>query len=172
MAWRVRRAEALDAEALALVASATFLDAFAGVLDGDDIVAHCRAHNSPEAFESWIGDPESAIAIAEAMPGNAPLGYTLLTAPDLPIEIATTDIELKRIYTLSRWHGAGMGAALMKQALDDAADLGKTRVLLGVYGDNARARAFYERQGFTLAGERRFLVGNTWHDDVIYSREV
>ncbi len=172
MAWRVRRAEARDAAALALVASATFLDAFAGILDGDDIVAHCRAYNSLEAFAAWIDDSESAVAIVEAVPGNAPLGYMLLTAPDLPIETGPADIELKRIYTLSRWHGAGMGAALMNQALDDAAAMGKRRILLGVYGENARARAFYERHGFTLAGERRFLVGNTWHDDVIYARDV
>ncbi|RIA45857.1 acetyltransferase (GNAT) family protein [Hephaestia caeni] len=172
MAWRVRAAERDDAAALALVASATFLDAFAGVLDGADIIAHCLKHNTPAAFADWIDDPDSAVAVVEAIPGGAPLGYMLLTTPDLPIETGPQDIELKRIYTLSRWHGAGMGPALMNQALDDAANLGKNRILLGVYGGNARARAFYERHGFALVGERRFLVGTTWHDDVIYARAV
>ncbi|HVI98645.1 MAG TPA: GNAT family N-acetyltransferase [Sphingomonas sp.] len=161
-----------DAAALALVASATFLDTFAGVFDGADIVAHCAANSTPAKFADWIDDPESAVALVEAIPGAAPLGYMLLTTPDLPIETGPDDIELKRIYTLSRWHGAGMGAALMNQARDDAGKMGKRRILLGVYGENAQARAFYERQGFVLAGERRFLVGNTWHDDVIYARPV
>ncbi|MCM8731383.1 GNAT family N-acetyltransferase [Hephaestia sp. GCM10023244] len=172
MAWRVRAAVRDDAAALALVAAATFLDAFAGVLEGADIVAHCGKHNTPAAFAEWIDDPAGAVALVEAIPGGAPLGYMLLTAPDLPIETGPDDIELKRIYTLSRWYGAGMGPALMNQAFDDAADLGKSRILLGVYGGNLRARAFYERHGFVLAGERRFLVGSTWHDDVVYAREV
>ena len=62
---------------------------------------------------------------------------------------------------LSRLHGSGLGAELMERALNDARAMGKRRVLLGVYGGNARARAFYERQGFAVAGERRFLVGET-----------
>lgn len=172
MAWRVRAAARDDAAALALVASASFLDAFAGVLDGADIVAHCLKHNTLAAFADWIDDPESAVALVEAIPGGAPLGYMLLTTPDLPIETGSQDIELKRIYTLSRWHGAGIGPALMNQAFDDAASLGKSRILLGVYGGNARARAFYERHGFAPIGERRFLVGDSWHDDVIYAREI
>src|SRR3546814_16279617 len=94
----------------------------------------------------------------------------LLTAPDLPIETGPQDTELKRIYTLSRWHGAGMGPALMNQALDDAANLGKSRILLGVYGGNAGARVFYARHGFSIIGERRFLFADTWAADVNYDR--
>ena len=43
---------------------------------------------------------------------------------------------------------------------------------LGVLGTNARACTFYERQGFVVAGERRFLVGDTWHDDLVYARDI
>ncbi|TPG21551.1 GNAT family N-acetyltransferase [Sphingomonas koreensis] len=168
----VRRAVAEDAAALALVGAATFLDTFAGILTGADIVAHCAANNAAEKFAAWIADPASVVAIAEAGDGRAPIGYTVLTPPDLPIEIGSADIELKRIYALSRMHGSGLGAQLMERALADAAALGKERVLLGVYGDNARARAFYERQGFTLAGTRRFRVGETLHDDVVYARVI
>src|SRR3546814_11916400 len=86
MAWRVRAAAREDAAALALVASATFLDAFAGVLDGADLVAHCLKHNTPATFADWIDDPDSAVAVVEAVPGGAPPGYILLTAPDLPLD--------------------------------------------------------------------------------------
>src|SRR3546814_4027335 len=93
----------------------------------------------------------------------------LLTAPDLPIETGPQDTELKRIYTLSRWHGAGMGPALMNQALADAANLGKSRILLGVYVGNARSRVFYERHCFALIGARRFLFGDNLRAHVIYA---
>jgi GNAT superfamily N-acetyltransferase len=170
LSWHVRRAVAEDAAALALIASATFLDTFAGILGGADIVAHCAANSTPAKFTGWLSDRVSVVTLAETERGRAPIGYSVLTVPDLPVDTRRGDIELKRIYTLSRAHGSGLGAALMGRALDDARELGRTRVLLGVYGGNARARAFYERQGFTLAGARRFLVGATWHDDVIYAR--
>jgi len=168
----VRRAVAEDAAALALVASATFLDAFAGILNGRDIVAHCAQNNTPARFADWLGDPASVVTLAETGHGAAPLGYSVLTTPDLPIETAPGDVELKRIYLLSRLHGSGLGAELMARALADARALGKSRMLLGVYGGNARARAFYERQGFAVVGARRFLVGETWHDDAVYARAL
>jgi GNAT superfamily N-acetyltransferase len=168
----MRRAGAGDSPALALVAAATFLDAFAGVLSGADIVAHCAANSSTAKFAQWLEDGVTIISIAEAANGAAPLGYTVLTVPDLPIDPLPGDVELKRIYTLSRVHGSGLGPALMARAIEDAQRAGHRRILLGVYGANSRARAFYERQRFVLAGTRRFLVGQTWHDDVVYARPI
>lgn len=171
MEWRLRRAGAGDAAALSLIAGATFLEAFAGILDGADIVTHVARNSSEAAFEAYIRD--GAIAhLAEAVAGAAPLGYTLLTAPDLPIPTGEGDIELKRIYTLAPMHGAGLGAALMANALGDAREVGYRRMLLGVYGGNRRAQRFYEKQGFAVAGTRRFLVGATWHDDLIFARDL
>lgn len=170
--WRLRRAGADDAAAVALVAAASFLETFAGVIDGADIVAHVARKSSVADFAAWAQGPDSIVTLAEHPVGAAPIGYSLLTPPDFPIETDEHDIELRRIYALSRCHGEGLGQALMTQALSDARELGKTRMLLGVLGRNARARAFYEKQGFKLAGERRFLVGASWFDDVIYARAL
>src|SRR3546814_7241213 len=74
MAWRVRAAAREDAAALALVASATFLDAFAGVLDGADIVAHCLKPHTPAAFADWIGAPERGGAVVAGITRGAPPG--------------------------------------------------------------------------------------------------
>lgn len=169
-AWTLRRAEERDAAALALVASATFLEAFAGVLDGADIVAHCAANSSATAFAKWTRDPASAVVLAEAERGRAPLGYAVLTAPDLPIASQDGDVELKRIYALTHTHGTGLGPALMARAIEDARGLEGKRLLLGVYGGNARAQRFYVKQGFAVVGTRRFLVGATWHDDLVFAR--
>jgi diamine N-acetyltransferase len=170
-AWRLRRAGAEDTDALALVAGATFLEAFAGVLDGTDIVAHVGRNSSAGAFARYLA--AGAIAtLAEIEPGAAPVGYTLLTAPDLPVAPEQGDIELKRIYALAPYHGTGLGAALIARALVDALDMKCARVLLGVYGGNRRAHRFYEKHGFSVVGERRFLVGATWHDDRVYGRAV
>ncbi len=60
----------------------------------------------------------------------------------------------------------------MAQAIADARDLGSIRMLLGVFAGNHRARAFYERQGFAIVAERRFKVGATLHDDMVYARAI
>ncbi|PTS77925.1 GNAT family N-acetyltransferase [Sphingomonas sp. HMWF008] len=170
--WRLRSAGAADADALALVASASFLETYAGSLDGADMVAHCLANNTREKFAAWASDPLSAVTLAEVVPGFAPLGYTVLTSVDLPVEARAGDIELRRIYTMGRLHGTGAGPALMMQALADAARLGKSRILLGVWGENHRAHRFYERQGFSVIGTRAFKVGSVVHDDLVYARSV
>ena len=45
-------------------------------------------------------------------------------------------------------------------------------MLLGVFGGNHRAQRFYEKQGFVVAGTRKFKVGLTHHDDLIYARAI
>ena len=172
MTWRLRRAGPGDAPALALVASATFLDTYATVLSGADIVAHCTTKNSIAVFEDWLADPATVVTLAEYEPGHAPIGYTVLTAPDFPIETGPADIELRRIYLMKQAHGSSLGAALMTRALEDAAAAARTRVLLGVWDQNTRARAFYERHGFEVIGTRQFTVGTTLHDDPVYARAI
>lgn len=172
-AWRVRAAGPADADALSLVASATFLDTYAGSLDGSDMVAHCAAKNRPETFADWASDPRDAVLIGEIVPGYAPVGYAVLTSTvDLPVPSETGDIELRRIYALSRMHRSGLGPALMRSAIDAAAALGSKRILLGVWGENHRAHRFYERQGFAVIGTRQFRVGAVVHDDLVYARRL
>jgi len=172
MDWRLRRAGADDAPALAAVAAATFLETFAGVLTGPDILAHVARNSSAVKFAGWAESPDSAVTIAEHPSGGAPVGYALMTPPDFPIDMQDGDVELRRIYALSLTRGTGLGHALMARAVEDALALGGRRMLIGVLGTNRRARDFYEREGFVLFGERRFLVGDTWHDDVVYGRAI
>lgn len=168
MSWAIREAGPEDCEALALVGAATFLDTFAGILDGAAIVAHCRREHSAEAYGVYLRSGASAWLV-ETIEGAAPIGYALLAAPALPGS-ETGDLELKRIYILSRFQGCGLGAALMHKAAGEAAQAGALRLLLGVYADNARALAFYRKQGFARIADRRFRVGNRDYDDVVLAR--
>jgi diamine N-acetyltransferase len=170
--WRLRRAGSANAAACSLVASATFLETFAGTIAADDIVAHTRTRSNEAAFSSWIADPASVVTLAEAEPGSAPIGYSVVTAPDLPVALEANDVELKRIYLLAPWQGQGVAGALMERAVADATVLGASRLLLGVYEGNQRARRFYDRQGFEVVGTRRFLVGASWFDDLVFARNL
>ena len=168
--WTVRRARPGDAEALALVGAATFLETYAGEMPGADIVAHCGARHDAVLYADWLahGWP---IWLAEA-PQGAPVGYAVLSEPDIP-QRAPGDLELKRIYALSRLHGSGVGQALFGLAVEEARARGAPRLLVGAYANNHRALAFYRRRGFREIGARSFSVGaTTFDDDVVLALEL
>lgn len=170
MEWRVREAGATDAERLALVGAATFLETFAGLLDGEAIVAHCREEHSAAAYRRYL-EAGGRAWLAESLVGEAPIGFALAGESTLPGGNPDgSDFELKRIYALSRFHGSGLGAALMQAALDHAGQRGARRLLLGVYAGNERAMAFYRKQGFEPIARRRFQVGDRDYDDIVFAK--
>jgi ribosomal protein S18 acetylase RimI-like enzyme len=156
-----------DEEALALVGAATFLETFAGLLTGEDILAHCRVQHGASQYAAWLADAKYRLCLAEWK--SAPVGFGVLSPPDLPVAITKDDIELKRIYLLHRFQGGGMGRRLLEWSTAEARELGRKRLLLGVKADNTAALAFYDRVGFVRIGERKFLVGSMLCDDYILS---
>ncbi|SFS02095.1 Ribosomal protein S18 acetylase RimI [Granulicella pectinivorans] len=160
-----------DAQMLSAVSVATFLDAFAGILPGTSMVEHCRVNLSAEKYAHYLGLPRTRIWVAETAVQQGPVGYAMVSAPELPIaDPEPTDLELKRIYLLSRFHGGGAGRALMDQAVEGARAQGARRLFLGVYGGNTRALAFYAKAGFAIVGTRRFQMGFEVFDDYVLAR--
>jgi ribosomal protein S18 acetylase RimI-like enzyme len=184
----LRRATADDASTLALVGAATFLEAFTWLLPGADILAHAAKNHSAAAYLKYLDAPYTRITLAITGPAagfpqepGAPVGYAMLTAPELPtLKTGPQDIELKRIYLFSRFRcapvagqpGVRPAQALMDAALADARSLGRTRLLLGTHASNLRAIGFYRRNGFAEAGKRTFQVGNQVCDDLIFARPL
>lgn len=60
-----------------------------------------------------------------------------------------TPLQLHALYVLARYHGTGIGQALLERALGDRP------AQLWVAEENPRARAFYRRNGFEPTGERK-----------------
>lgn len=168
LGFTIRPAAAADAGALALVAQATFLEAYAGLVSGADILAHAESQNSANAFCAMLAEG-ARVWIAEADRTCAPLGFAVLVPSTLP-DAQVGDIELKRIYVLDRCQGSGLAAALLDTVV--AASAGHTRLTLGVNRDNAKAQGFYRKHGFAIAGTRTFTVGTTTFDDYIYARPL
>lgn len=172
MDWTLREAATADADRLALIGGATFLETFAGLLDGTAIVAHCVREHSASAYRRYL-DQGARAWLVETVAGGAPVGFSLLGRADLPgCSADGRDVELKRIYTLSRFHGGGVGRALMEEAVAAAETGGHERLLLGVFAGNERARAFYAKNGFVQIADRRFRVGDREYDDVVLARPV
>ena len=183
----LRRATEADAAALALVGGATFLEAFTWMLPGADIVEFCARQHTSELYAAYLARPSTRITLA-VTGVDCPVGYAMVTAPDLPsFDVQPDDVELKRIYLFSRFRGAetavlgpdgqpiaGLraGQALMDAAVADARELRAKRLLLGTHAGNERAIRFYERNGFEAAGTRTFHVGSQQCCDLILARPL
>ncbi len=172
MILNIRRATSGDEDRLALVGSATFLETFAGVLDGTAIVAHCGREHSAPTYRKYL-EAGAAAWLVETEVSAGPVGFALMDIPDLPGgQNDGSDVELKRIYLLSKFQGAGIGSALLDCTLDEARRRNAQRLLLGVYAHNHRARRFYSNNGFLQIGERRFRIGTKDYDDVVLARSI
>jgi diamine N-acetyltransferase len=169
---RVRRAAPDDAGQLAHIGVATFIESYTEIIDGANMAAHCTRQHSQAVYEAYLANPQVSVWLAEYNETGAPVGYAVNCPPDLPIPIQPGDVELKRIYALSRFHGSGAGKALMDAATADAKARGASRLLLGTYEENHRAVAFYKKHGFELAGTRQFQVGERLYDDIVMAKRL
>ena len=166
-----RKAGVHDADALALLGSATFLATFAFDHPGQPLIEHLRTEHSPEYYANALAQPGVEIVMGET-PLGAPVGYAMITPPSHPDLQQDGDIELKRIYLLGPWQGGGNGRQLLEQAFAIAAERGAKRMLLAVYENNEKAIAFYERAGFAAIGNTVFMVGDVPFRDMVYARAL
>jgi ribosomal protein S18 acetylase RimI-like enzyme len=86
------------------------------------------------AYTLWAGDP----------PGRA--GHVELR------RMSAAGVRLARVGIDPARRGRGLGRMLVAAALEEARRLGYTHVELGVYADNAVARALYANFGFEQMG--------------------
>ena len=163
----VRRAGIDDVDALSLVSDATFLETFAHEIPGEAMLAHCQTKHAPSYLAAMLeGGAQGWLAEID----GTPIGYALLI-PEPELDAAVSgDVELKKIYVLSRFQGSGTAQRLFAEVMDAARD--NKRLLLGVKDDNHRAIAFYKKQGFEVIGTRRFDVGGKLYDDLVFARNL
>ena len=159
-----RDATPADAEAL----SAMFADCFTttfGALYAPHNLALFLSQQSPRAFAEQLADPAFAFRLAEDDGGL--VGFLKLGPPDLPGDTPPSTIELRQLYVMPEWQGAGVAATLTDWAFAEARRRAKAHVQLSVFVDNPRARRFYEKRGFIEVGEYTFMVGDHEDDDRI-----
>ncbi len=106
--------------------------------------------------------------IAGEVVGNAsisPIGYCMKLK-----HRANFAIAIREKY----WH-KGLGTLLMEEAMTAAKEAGYEQVELGVYDDNPRAKAMYERFGFEEWGvmKKAFkLKDGSYRDEIMMGRYI
>jgi len=170
---RIRACLPGDEQALALVGQATFLEAFAGLLRGSDILEHCAHKHTAQVYRAWLQDEGVECWLVEAEAGAAAVGYLVLTPAELPLsDLDATDLEVRRVYLLHRFQGVGLGRQLMDLARERAMRRGARRLLLGVFSQNHAAIAFYRALGYVAVGTRSFQVGAMLCEDLLLALKL
>jgi diamine N-acetyltransferase len=168
---QIRPAGPRDELLLARLGEETFYESFAADNEPENIAAYVLANFSPERQAAELADLNTVIFIAE-VDGYA-IGYTKLKegAPPEPVP-GDRVIEIARIYSRQEWIGLGVGRALMKACLEEAARRRREAIWLGVWVQNRRAIAFYRKWGFEVVGQQSFRMGNDEQTDLVMCRRT
>jgi ribosomal protein S18 acetylase RimI-like enzyme len=165
----LRRAGPADAEALSRNSRITFSQTFGHLYPPEDLSAFLDSHHSVDAARRDLLDPASAVWLAEA--DGAVVGHALAGPCKLPHPDVFPDCgELKRLYLERAWQGGGAGGRLMDMALAWLEKDGPRRLWIGVWSENFRAQALYQRFGFEKVGEYEFAVGKARDHEFILRR--
>ena len=166
-AFRLRRAGSDDAARLARVGAELFAQAFGSQNRPDDMLHYLDAAFGEAKQREELAMPSSLVWLAEDREGRA-IGYAHLklqsSAPSLVLQAPA---ELVRIYSDQSWHGRGVGAALLDACVVAARRGGAATLWLGVWKNNPRGIAFYQKNGFRIAGEQVFQLGSDQQEDWI-----
>lgn len=191
---RLRRARAHEANHIAQFAARTFPLATPDHISSEDVDAFISENLNENEFQRMLDNPSDyRIWLAyriENDPRNPQnpaqerelLGYTLtiLAGPDgMPTSMVRAGkIEmgaayLSKIYVDQDWHGSGLAGALLERAVLDTQMCGRnSQIVLGTHIANKRAKVFYKRHGFKVAGRRTFQVGSIQAMDDMFVRNI
>lgn len=170
----IRHGKPADAELLAELGARTFSETFAADNTDADMAAYLAEAFSPAQQAAELADPRATVLIAQTEePDNVAVGYAMVRSGDVPLEVSgEKPIELVRLYVSQASLGSGVGAALMQACLDEAKRQGYKTLWLGVWENNARARAFYGKWNFHEVGTHVFQLGEDPQTDILMERLV
>jgi diamine N-acetyltransferase len=149
----------------------TFRDTFDEFNSTEDMMLYLTETFNKKRIQKEIAELGSVFFMAE-IDGDA-IGYARVRTSPIPREIdSERALEIERLYADKKYLGKRVGYLLMSECLNYAKDNGFDTVWLGVWENNARAIAFYQRWGFTRFGEHVFHVGNDPQTDHLMMKKL
>ncbi len=100
------------------------------------------------------------------------IGYLKINFGEAQTEKQDDALEIERIYVLKEFHGQKVGQMLYQKAIQIALKMKTTYVWLGVWEENHRAIAFYEKNGFTTFDKHIFMLGSDKQTDLMMKKKL
>lgn len=165
-----RLATHADGPILSAVGRQCFAETFGPYFPAADMTTHLDRSFGPNGLVADLADPACRVRMAEEDGRIA--GYLKLMPMDLPIDHPPGSLEIKQLYILEPWQGAGLAAALMNWAAETARADDAPALFLSVWQEGARAQAFYRKHGFEIIGSAPFAIGDTAMIDPVMRRDL
>ncbi len=167
----IRIAGADDLNLIAALSVTTCYEAYFELDLSRDLADYCAFAFNFLQMKAEIEDRDATFLIAE-LDGVA-VGYAKLRENKM-IECLKDKnaIEVQRIYVLEKIKGKSIGRALM----DKCFEIGKVRgyeiLWLGVWDQNTKAQAFYERIGMKNEGTTDFSDGKNSFINFVFAKRI
>jgi GNAT superfamily N-acetyltransferase len=163
--YLIREATTADVDAILHIAEVTWNATYIS------LVGH-------EQVNFMLGEIYTADKIADQIVNNKQT-YLLLLEEDKPVAFAAyspreenADIyKLHKLYCLPETQGKGYGKKLIDGVADNTKQAGKHLLELNVNRHN-KAKAFYEKMGFTVVYEEDIPIGPYWMNDYVMRKEL
>jgi ribosomal protein S18 acetylase RimI-like enzyme len=167
---RFRRAIPSDAAVLAAFMARTFRDTYDnGDFDAADIDTYMAEKFGPDQQRDEIEDATLTTILGEV--DGALAAYVQVRHDStVPVISGSRPIEIMRFYVDRSWHGRGLAASMMREAIAVARDADPLWLI--AYARNHRALAFYQKMGFVVVGTHPFTMGTDTQNDSVLVRQV
>ena len=162
----IRPVDLADINALQEISKTTFSQTFSQHNSKEDMEAYLSTSYSVEKLTSEINHPNSEFYFAIA--DHKVVGYLKVNTGNAQTENQDlTAYEIERIYVDSAYLGKKIGQLLFNKAVALAKEKNKSYVWLGVWEENHRALAFYQKNGFVPFDKHIFKLGNDEQTDIM-----
>jgi ribosomal protein S18 acetylase RimI-like enzyme len=168
--FSIRRAVPGDAAALAKTAARLFHEAFAASNSPENMQRYLASAFHEAQQRAELTDPRNHAFLlhSTAIDDAQLMGYAILRDGDHPPAVTTPrPLQLWRFYLDETLQGQGAAAALMQHVVSHARVLAAGSLWLTVWEHNPRAIRFYQKQGFAVAGEASFFLGDEAQTDLL-----
>ncbi|HEV2353676.1 MAG TPA: GNAT family N-acetyltransferase [Puia sp.] len=172
MVIRISTAGKEEAGVIADMSIRTFANTFAPYNTAENMEYFLRTQFTREILMEQVGAPRNEFLLAWLDDRLA--GYArLYDNPELPRELSgTRAIEVSRFYAEEFAIGKGVGKALMDACFELSRKREMEWIWLGVWENNHRAIAFYEKMGFQIFSRHIFLLGRDVQHDWEMKRKL
>ncbi len=169
---RVREMALADCERVSRIRVRGWQSAYAGLVPQPYLDAMDTAEDAERRRATFARAAEGVVNLVAEDDDGRVVGWAA-HGPYRDGELRTADAELYALYVDTGRFGAGVGRALLGEAVRRCGAAGHPRMLLWVLRGNARARRFYERSGFLADGaEESFEVRGVAVPEVRYARPL
>jgi GNAT superfamily N-acetyltransferase len=166
-----RKAVRADALCIGVLGMQVFLDTYATEGIRPSLAREVLQSLAPQVVGEIVGKAGHTFIVAEA--NGHLVGFAHLTErADHELVPSPEASELNRLYVQERFIRRGLGRALLAQAEAAALASGASVLWLAAWVANARALAFYSRQGYEQLGSTLFEFQGEQYENRVFAKTL